>query len=123
QLALQRGDPERARRLADQSLERAVPTQSRKFESWSWRIKGESATARHAWDEAEAALRQALAIAEAIGHPRQNWLSHLALGRLHAARGQREEALKYYRATSTIIAGLRSRTREPGLRAGLESSP
>ena len=45
QLALLSGDPERARRLADQSLE-LVPTASRKYESWAWRIKGESATAR-----------------------------------------------------------------------------
>ena len=43
QLALLQGDLDRARRLADQSLEIAVPTRSRKFESWARRIKGESA--------------------------------------------------------------------------------
>jgi len=123
QLALIRGDAERARRLADQSLEAAVPTRSRKFESWAWRIKGESATARRAWDEADDALRRALSIAETIGQPRQTWMSQLAIGRLHAARGRREEALGHYRAAWTIIAGLRAGTQDPGLRAGLESSP
>jgi tetratricopeptide (TPR) repeat protein len=123
QLALSQGDPERARRLADQSLEIAVPTRSRKFESWAWRIKGESATLRGAWDEAEDALRRAASIAEAIGQPRQTWLSRVALGRLDAANGRRDEALGRYRAAWTIIAGLRASTQDPTLRAGLESSP
>jgi tetratricopeptide (TPR) repeat protein len=123
QLALIRGDAERARRLADQSLETAVPTRSRKFESWAWRIKGESATARRAWDEADDALRRARAIANTIGQPRQTWLSEVALGRLLAARGRRDEALTYYRAAWTIITGLRAATTEPGLLAGLTSSP
>jgi tetratricopeptide (TPR) repeat protein len=123
QLALHRGDAERARRLADRSLETAVPTRSRKYESWAWRIKGESATARHQWDEADDALRRALGIAEAIGHPRQTWLGLLALGRLDAARGRREEARSRYRAAWAVIADLRARTRDPALRTGLESAP
>jgi class 3 adenylate cyclase/tetratricopeptide (TPR) repeat protein len=123
QLALLRGDPDRARRLADQSLELGAPTDSRKFESWAWRIKGESATARHAWDEADDALRRALTIAETIGQPRQTWLSHVALGRLNAARGRRDDALGRYREAWAIITRLRAATRDPGLRAGLESSP
>ena len=123
QLALLRGDPERARRLADESLEIGVPTRSRKFEAWAWRIKGESATARHAWDEADQALRRALTIAEAIGQPRQTWLSQVALGHLDAARGRRDDALGRYRAAWAIITRLRAATQDPGLRAGLESSP
>ncbi|MFQ5973867.1 MAG: AAA family ATPase, partial [Alphaproteobacteria bacterium] len=123
QLALLRGDRERARWLADQSLETAVPTRSRKYESWAWRLKGESATARRAWDEAEDALRRALGIAETIGQPRQTWMSQLALGRLDAARGRREDALSRYRAAWAIIEGLRARTHDAGLRAGLESLP
>jgi tetratricopeptide (TPR) repeat protein len=123
QLALLQGDPERARRLADQSLEVAVPTRSRKFESWAWRIKGEGATLRGAWGEAEDALRRALSLAEAIGQPRQTWLSHVALGHLDAANGRRDSALGRYRSAWAIITGLRARTTEPTLRAGLESSP
>ena len=123
QLALLRGDPERARRLADQSLETAVPTRSRKYESWAWRIKGESATARRAWGEAEDALGRARALAETIGQPRQIWMSQLALGRLDAAQGRRENARAAYRAAWSIIAGLRARTHDAALRAGLESLP
>jgi class 3 adenylate cyclase/tetratricopeptide (TPR) repeat protein len=123
QLALLKGDPERARRLADQSLESSVPTGSRKYESWAWRIKGESATARRAWEEAEDALGRARALAETIGQPRQTWMSQVAIGRLQAARGRREEALGHYRAAWTIIVGLRASTRDRNLRTGLESSP
>ena len=123
QLALLRGDADRARRLADQSLELGVPTRSRKFEAWAWRIKGEGATLRHAWSEAEEALQRSLTLAKAIGQPRQTWLSHVALGRLDAARGRRDEALARYRAAWAIITALRAATRDAGLRAGLESSP
>jgi tetratricopeptide (TPR) repeat protein len=123
QLALLRGDVAGARRLADQSLEAAMPTGSRKYESWAWRIRGESATARRAWTEADDALRRALAIAEAIAQPRQVWLSQLALGRLHAALGRGEDARERYRAALGVIASPRARTRDPGLRAGLERAP
>jgi class 3 adenylate cyclase/tetratricopeptide (TPR) repeat protein len=123
QLALLQGAPERARRSADECLAVAVPTRSRKFKSWAWRIKGESATLRRAWDEADAALPRALGIAEAIGQPRQIWLAHLALGRLHAALGRRDAAARDYRAARAVVRELRARAGDPGVRAGLESSP
>ena len=123
QLALLRGDAVQARRMADQSLEVAAPTSSRKYESWAWRVKGESATALHAWDEAEDALRRAHAIAEAIRQPRSTWLSRVALGRLAAARGRRDDALGHYRVARALIAALRAGVQDPGLRRGLETSP
>ena len=123
QLALLRGDPERARRLAAHSLEGATSTSSRKFESAAWRIKGESATARRAWDEAADALRTSLAIAEEIRQPRETWLSQRAVGHLHAARGRKDDARANYRAALATINALRERTREPALRAGLASLP
>ena len=69
QLALLRGDADGARRHAEQSLEMATPARSRKYESWGWRLKGESAAARRAWPEADDALRRALSIAQAIEQP------------------------------------------------------
>jgi hypothetical protein len=93
------------------------------YESWAWRITGESATARRAWVEAEEALRRALAIARAIRQPRQMWLGEVALGRLHAACGRREPARECYRAARAIVDGLRATVAHPGLRAGLEAWP
>jgi hypothetical protein len=78
---------------------------------------------RRAWDEADDALRRALAIAETIEQPRQIWLSQWALGRLQAALGRKDEARERYRAALGMITTVRARTREPGLRAGLESAP
>ena len=123
QVALLRGDAAQARRMAEQSLELATPTGSRKYESWAWRVKGESATAFRAWDEAEDALRRSYAIAEAIRQPRITWLSEVALGRLDAARGRRGDALAHYRTARALIATLRAGVQDPGLRAGLETSP
>jgi len=123
QLALQRGDADRAWRFADQSLEIATPTASRQFESWAWRIKGESAVMRRSWGEARDALERAVEIAEAIRNPRQQWLSRLALGELHAAEGRRDDARHSYQAAWKIVTELRARTNDPALRAGLASAP
>jgi class 3 adenylate cyclase/tetratricopeptide (TPR) repeat protein len=122
ELALRRGDNDAARRFADQSLEIATPTASRQFESWAWRLKGESATRRRAWAEARDSLGRAVEIAESIRHPRQQWLSWLALGRLSAAEGRRDDARRSYQAAWKIVTALRGRTSDPGLRAGLESA-
>ena len=53
---------------------------------------------------------------------RQSWSSQVALARLCAALGRRDEARERYRAAQTIIAGLRSRTGDSALRTALETS-
>ena len=123
QLALLRGDADAARRHAEQSLEIATPARSRKYESWGWRLKGESAAARKAWPEAAEALGRALAIAQGIEQPRQVWLAHAALGRLHEACGRKDDARAAFGAAWHIVKGLRERTQDPGLKRGLESAP
>jgi class 3 adenylate cyclase/tetratricopeptide (TPR) repeat protein len=120
ELALARGDPATADGFADQSLEIAVPTRSRKFESRAWRIKGESAMMRRHWDEAEEALRRSLAIAQEIDEPRQLWKSHASLGRLNRELKKVDAADRSYHAANEIVERLLESVREPGLRAGLE---
>src|SRR4029434_8750243 len=66
ELALARGDLDAAARLADQSLEIAVSSRSRKYESRVRRLTGGVAAARRRWDDADTALRESLAIAQAI---------------------------------------------------------
>ena len=121
ELALVRGDAPAARRLADAAHELAAASRSRKYESWAWRIKGESAGRRHAWGEAEDALTRAVRIAEAAV-PSQAWRGHVALGALHAGQGRRDAAVACDTAARAVIDGLRTATREPGLRAGLGSA-
>jgi len=121
ELALVRGDPATAEAFADQSLEIAVPTRSRKFESRAWRIKGESAMMRRHWDEAERGLRNSLAIAQEIDEPRQLWKTHVSMGRLNRALKNLQAAEESFRAAHDILGRLLGNVREPGLRAGLES--
>jgi hypothetical protein len=78
---------------------------------------------RRAWSEAQDALGRAVEIAESIRNPRQQWLSWLALGRLRAAEGRRDDARHSFRAAWKLVTSLRSRTSDPGLHAGLESAP
>ncbi len=121
ELALARGDPATADGFANQGLEIAVPTRSRKFESRAWRIKGESAMMRRHWDEAEEALRQSLAIAQEIDEPRQLWESQESLGRFNRERKREEAADRSYCSANEILERLLENVRDPGLRAGLES--
>jgi tetratricopeptide (TPR) repeat protein len=115
-----RGDADAARRFADEALEIAASSRSRKYESWAWRLKGESALMRHKWGEAEEALARALRIAEAV--PSQAWRGRLALGTLHDSQGRRGPAADHHGAARAVLDGLRARTTEPGLRAGLGSA-
>jgi class 3 adenylate cyclase/tetratricopeptide (TPR) repeat protein len=122
ELCLARGDPSRADRFADQSLEIAGAHRARKYQSRVWRLKGECALARRDWDGAEQALRHALAIAQAIGEARQLWKAHEALARLQTARGRADAALEFYGTGRTVIQRVLVNTAEAGLRAGLVGS-
>jgi class 3 adenylate cyclase/tetratricopeptide (TPR) repeat protein len=123
ELALTRGDIERAERYANQALEIAVPTRSRKYESRAWRVKGDVALRRPQLGEAEDAFRRALALAAEIGEPREQWLNHAAMARLLEARRDRAGARQAYRAAQAIVDRVRTSLRHPELRAGLERLP
>jgi len=123
ELALARGDAARAERHANQALEIAVPTRSRKYEIRAWRVKGDAALRRGKLDEAEDALRRALALALEIGEPREQWLNHAARGRLLAARGDAAGARLAYRVAQDVVDRVRTSLRHPELRAGFERVP
>jgi class 3 adenylate cyclase/tetratricopeptide (TPR) repeat protein len=120
ELALRRGDPARASSFADESLEIATPTHSRKYQSIAWRLKGRCALMRRSWDDAEEGFARALAFATEIGEPRQLWLSHAAIGTLRAARGRTEDAIATVRTAGEILERTRSQVLDPGLAKGLE---
>jgi class 3 adenylate cyclase/tetratricopeptide (TPR) repeat protein len=119
-LALARGDTAKAREWTDQCLEVATRTNARKNLVKGWRLRGEIAMARRQWDDAEAALREALAIAQAIGNPTQLWKTHVASGRLNAAMKRADHARQSYQKAREVIDDLRESLRSPELRASLE---
>jgi tetratricopeptide (TPR) repeat protein len=123
ELALVRGDLARARRHADQCLDAATRTTSRKNLVKGWRLTGQIATAARRWDEAETALRQALAIAERIGNPPQLWQTHAALARLHAARGRPHEAHASRAAARALLDRTKAALPDDALRAAFERAP
>lgn len=118
-----RGDTAKAREFADQCLDLAARTNSRKYVVKGWRLKGEIAAARRQWDEADGAFRQALAIAQAIGNPTQLWKTHLAFGQLQTERKELDAARQAYLAAREVIERVKASLRDPALRASLETAP
>jgi tetratricopeptide (TPR) repeat protein len=122
-LWLARGDPARAREFADQGLELATSTNSRKNQIKTWRLLGEIALARRDVADAEIGFRRALAVADAIGNPTQSWKTQLAWGRLCVLRQRPAEAGEAYRAARTVLDRIKAGLGDPALRANLEGIP
>jgi class 3 adenylate cyclase/tetratricopeptide (TPR) repeat protein len=123
ELWLARGEPAKAQEFASRCLDIATRTNSRKNIVKGWRLRGEIARARRQRDEAEGWLRQALALAQAVGNPTQLWKTHLALGHLHAAARRPEQARQAYRAARAVIEQVKASVQNPELGASLEQSP
>ncbi|HEV8654930.1 MAG TPA: adenylate/guanylate cyclase domain-containing protein [Candidatus Limnocylindria bacterium] len=121
ELALARDDHGQARVYADQCLEVATRTNSRKYIARAWRVRGEIAIGQRHWDDADAALRDGLDIALVIRNPTQLWKMHVAIARLHAARGKVAEADAARAAARAVIAGVRDRVENAALRGQLDA--
>ncbi|MGH7310101.1 MAG: AAA family ATPase [Candidatus Rokuibacteriota bacterium] len=123
ELWLARGDLDRAGQHAERCLELATRSNARKNLVKGWRLTGEIARSRRRWDDAEQALRRALAVAEQIGNPPQLWMTHAALARLARERGQPDAARIAGAAGQKAIDGVLAGLADPVLRASLERSP
>jgi tetratricopeptide (TPR) repeat protein len=121
ELWLARGDLTTAGTCAEQCLALARRTTSRKYLVKGWRLMGEIALLRRQWDEADAALRQALTIAQAIGNPTQLWKTRLSYGALYTATQQPERAQQMLDAADDVLDRVKGSLRDPGLRASFIS--
>jgi len=119
---LARGDLSQAQKFADQCLDRAGRTNSRKYLVKGWRLKGEIAAARKKWDEAQAALQEALRIAERISNPTQLWKTHFAMGGLYTASAKPQKASISYQAARSVIDRVKGGLQSQDLRAALDSN-
>jgi DNA-binding CsgD family transcriptional regulator len=79
-------------------------------------IRGTALVALERWDEAEAALRDAQAIASAQGRCGLIWRSGVALGRLLRARQRRDEAEAAFAAARGVIAQITQTVPDGALR-------
>src|SRR5262249_52255603 len=122
-LALARGDLAEAREHATRCLEQAARYGSRKYVIRGHRLVADVALASHRPQEAEEPLRQALAIAEAIGNPTQLWKTHVSCRRLYRALGRPDAAHAAQAVAWTIVERIRASLSSPAARTTFAESP
>jgi predicted ATPase/class 3 adenylate cyclase len=122
ELWLVRGDLTKAQEYADQCLDIATRTNSRKYVVRGKRLRGEITLARRQWDAAEAWLRQALLLARTVGNPPQLWKTYLAMGRLHTETKRPELARASYQGARDVIYRIKVTLHNLDLLRSLEQS-
>lgn len=103
ELWLAKGDSEMALIYTGLCCEGAEPTGSLKNLAKGWRLKGQALLAQGRDEEAEQALRRALAISRDLGNPPQIWRTHQALGMLYEERGETGRSHAAYHEALDII--------------------
>ena len=91
-LALARGEPEAALRLAEHELADARARRLRKLEARALDLRAQALLGLDRRDDAGETLREALAAAVAIGYPPVRWRAHALAGELARRQGQRAAA-------------------------------
>jgi class 3 adenylate cyclase/tetratricopeptide (TPR) repeat protein len=115
-------DPAKANDFCNQCLDLATGTDSKKYLARGWRLRGEIAVARLQWEEAEEALRKALAFAKRVGNPTQLWRTHSACGELYRDTRRPDLAGSSFAASRKVIDGIGQSLRSPELKEGFERS-
>jgi len=116
ELWLTKGDAEKALRFAEECLQLAEPTESRKNIVKSWRLQGQAYWAQRKLVEAEAVLQKALTLAKEVGNPPQLWKTYQALGELYEKQGVIEQAHSAYASALAIIEKVASRLHDQELK-------
>jgi len=111
-----KGDPEKALQFADECLQLAEPTESRKNIIKGWRLRGQAFCAQGKRAEAEAVLQKALALAQQISNPPQLWKTYHALGELYEKLGATDQARSAYTSAIAVIEGVANRLRDQDLK-------
>jgi DNA-binding NtrC family response regulator/tetratricopeptide (TPR) repeat protein len=123
ELALARGDLERAERHAQRCLELATRTNARKNLVKAWRLAGQTACAAGRWEDAGRALDEARTIAEAIGNPAQLWRTYSALATFQAGHGDKEAARRAAADAVRVVEGVLAGLPDESLRSSLGNLP
>ncbi len=123
ELALLRGEPERALGFADECMGLAVASDSRKHVAMARRLRGRALLAQGHLERAESELVSALEASLHVGNPPQVWKSHVALAELRAAQGRAEEARHAYAEALSVIEGVARALTDEDLRDGFLASP
>jgi tetratricopeptide (TPR) repeat protein len=116
ELALAEGRYDEAWKYAEQSLEKATQSDSRKHIARARRLQGETLAAAGRLDESVPALDASVRLAEAIGTPREVWLGRAALGKVCAHLGRDEEAQAHFAEAARVIETMAGKLTTSGLR-------
>jgi class 3 adenylate cyclase/tetratricopeptide (TPR) repeat protein len=119
---LARGEPDKARDFVGRNMEIASSSTSRKYIAIGHRIYAEIALGRLDLEEAEAQVRQALALAERIRNPTQLWKTYSLLGDTLERIGRLDDAREARTAAGRVIRGMLSSLVDPHLRHSVEHS-
>jgi tetratricopeptide (TPR) repeat protein len=122
ELWLDCNEPIRALAYADECLELAVQTSSRKNVVKGRRLRGQTLMALGRLEEAEAELNAALEGAPEVGNPPQLWRCHAALGDLREAQGRSSDGRSHYQQALAVIDQVVAGLSDERLRHGLLSS-
>lgn len=112
ELWLTKGDSEKALQFADECLQLAEPTESRKNMVKGWRLQGQASCLQGKLTEVEAVLQKALALAKEIGNPPQLWKTYQALGELYEKRESKDQARSAYAGALEVIEEVASRLQD-----------
>jgi class 3 adenylate cyclase/tetratricopeptide (TPR) repeat protein len=112
ELWLTKGDPEKALQFADECLQLAEPTESRKNIVKGWRLQGQAYCTQGKLAEAEAVLQKALALAKEVGNPPQLWKTYQTLGKLYEKHGATDQARTAYASALAVIEEVANRLQD-----------
>lgn len=112
ELWLTKGDAEKALKFAEECLQLAEPTESRKNIVKGWRLQGQAFCMQGRLTEAEAMLQKALSLAKEVGNPPQLWKTYQALGELYEKQGATDQARLAYTSALEVIEGVASRLQD-----------
>jgi tetratricopeptide (TPR) repeat protein len=123
ELALARGQLERAQALADECLAGAEATDSRKNVVKARRLRAQVFLARNQVAAADQEIGQALVLAEPLGNPPQLWRTYVALGEVRRAQDRARDAGAAYRAALGVVERVARGLGDPTLRERFQQSP
>jgi tetratricopeptide (TPR) repeat protein len=109
ELRLIQGDAESAMKLAQECLQLAEPTKTRKNIIKGWRLMGQAYLALGKIEQAQEFLKKAIALAEELGNPPQCWKTYQALGDFYSQYRQTEQAATAYHRAIQVIEQIASR--------------
>jgi ATP/maltotriose-dependent transcriptional regulator MalT len=123
ELALARGDGERALLLATEALSRAMPRRAAKYVHLAHDLTGRALAAIGRDTEASPDLEQAVTLAAAIDYRAGHWRSLAHLANTLRRQGRASVASQHDAEAGRVLSAIAERLRDPELRADFLAAP